>query len=86
MEKTNVSITSDFVESIIKANHIFNNLSLTSKPYVIKASPKSNMEIVWIDIWNAQSGQKTKNLINRYFNIGSYITTIHSANMNPSVP
>jgi len=31
MENTNVLITSDFVESIIKVNHIFNNLLLTSK-------------------------------------------------------
>jgi len=30
LENTNVSITSDFVESIIK--YIFNNLLLTSKP------------------------------------------------------
>ena len=32
MENANVFITSDFLESIIKANHIFNNLLLTSKP------------------------------------------------------
>ena len=85
MENTNVSITPDFIESVIKTNHIFNNLALISKPCVIKALPKSNMAIIWIDIWNAQSGQKFKGLINRYFNIRSYITTIHSANMNPSI-
>jgi len=31
MENTNILITPDFVESIIKVNHIFNNLLLTSK-------------------------------------------------------
>ena len=46
MENTNVPITSDFVESVIKANHIFNNLSLISKSCVIKTLPKSNMAIV----------------------------------------
>jgi len=50
MKNTNVPITSDFVESVIKANHIFNNLSLVSKPCVIKALSKSNMAIVWVDI------------------------------------
>ena len=46
MENTNVSITSDFVEFIIKVNHIFNNLLLTLKLQVIKALPKSDMAIV----------------------------------------
>ena len=85
MENTNVSITLDFVESVIKANHIFNNLSLISKSHVIKVLPKSDIVIVWLDIWDAQSGQKTKNLINRYFNIRRYITTIHGTNMNLSI-
>ena len=53
MENTNVPITSDFVESVIKANHIFNNLFLISKSYIIKASPKFDISIVWVDIWDA---------------------------------
>jgi len=32
MENTNISIMSDFIKSIIKSNHIFNNISLVSKP------------------------------------------------------
>ena len=85
MENTNVSITLDFVESVIKANHIFNNLSLISKSHVIKTLPNSDIVIVWLDIWDAQSEQKTKNLINRYFNIRRYITTIYGTNMNLSI-
>ena len=38
------------VETIIKQNHIFNNITLTSKPRVIKVSPKSDMAIIWINI------------------------------------
>ena len=38
------------IESILKQNHIFDNISLASKPRVIKVSPKSDMAIVWIDI------------------------------------
>jgi len=34
------------VENIIKQNHIFNNVTLASKPRVIKVSPKSDMAII----------------------------------------
>jgi len=70
------------MEKIIKENHIFNNVVLALRPRVIKVSLKSDMSIVWIDIWNVQSSIKTKNLINQCFNVGSYITTICGANMN----
>ena len=82
MENTNIPIMLDFIESIIKSNYIFNNLLLMSKHEVIKTLPKSDMAIVWMNIWNAQSGQNAKSLINRCFNVGSYIATIHSTNMN----
>ena len=74
------------IELILKQNHIFDNISLASKPRVIKVSPKSDMSIVWIDIWDIQSGSNAKMLINRCFNIRSYITTIQGANMNPGIP
>ena len=38
------------IETILQQNHIFDNVSLTSKPRIIKVSPKSDMAIVWIDI------------------------------------
>ena len=41
--------TSD-IELIIKQNHMFNNITLVSKPRIIKVSPKSDMAIVWINI------------------------------------
>ena len=50
MDSTNLSITSDAIESIIKSNYIFNNLTLASRPKVIKTSPESDMAIIWIDI------------------------------------
>ena len=85
LENSNILISSDFVKLVIKSNNIFNNLSLVLKPQVIKALPESDMVIVWIDIWDTQSGYKAKNLINRSFNVGSFIMTIHGANMNPGV-
>ena len=44
------------------------------------------MSIIWIDIWDFQSGKKAKCLINQCFNFGGYIATICSANMNLGVP
>ena len=78
-------LTSSDMESIIKQNQIFDNITLTSKLWVIKVSPKSDMSIIWINIWDVQSGSRAKGLINQYFNIGRYIVTIRGANMNSSV-
>ena len=39
-------LTSLDVKTILKQNHIFDNISLTSKPQIIKVSPKSDMAIV----------------------------------------
>ena len=79
-------LISNDIETILKQNHIFDNISLASKLRVIKVSPKSDMAIVWLDIWDVQSSVNTKMLINRCFNVRNYIATIQGANMNPSVP
>ena len=79
-------LTSSNVKKILKQNQIFNNVTLVSRPRVIKISPKLDMSIVWIDIWDVQSSSKAKMLINRCFNVGRYIMTIRGANMNPDVP
>ena len=86
MEGTNVSINFSFIEFIIQSTHIFNDMYLVSKPHIIKTSPKSDIVIIWINIWDVQSGTKAKCLINRCFNIGNYITTIWEANINSSIP
>ena len=78
-------LTSNDIENVLKQNHIFDNISLASKPRVIKVSPKSDMALVWIDIWDVQSSKNAKMLINRCFNVGNFITTIRGANMNPGV-
>ena len=85
MEDTNISINLSVIESITQFTHIFNNIYLVSKPHIIKVSSKSDMAIIWIDIWNAQSGTKVKCLINRCFNISNYIVIIWEANMNPGI-
>ena len=46
-------LNSSDVENTIKQNHIFNNVTLASRPRVIKVSLKLDMAIIWIDIWDA---------------------------------
>ena len=83
---SNEHLTPNNIENMIKQNQIFDNVVLISKLHIIKISPKSDMSIIWIDIWDAQSGSKAKYLINRYFNVGRFIMTIREANINLGVP
>ena len=76
MENTNMLVSSGIVKSILKINHIFNNIMIILKSCIIKTLPKSDMAIVWLDIWNIQSSSRAKSLINRCFNVESYIATI----------
>ena len=82
---SNIQILSDKVESILKANHIFNDIIFVSKPKIIKISPKSDIVIICINIWDTQNGSNVKKIINRHFNIGSFIAMVRGANMNPEV-
>ena len=40
------SISAEIIENISKTSHIFNNITLSSWPQVIKISPKSNIAII----------------------------------------
>ena len=76
IKDTNVSITSKVIEKVLQFMHIFNNVTLVSKPKIIKALSKLDIVVVLIDIWDVQSSAKAKSLINRYFNVGRYIATV----------
>jgi len=84
-EKTSNCILPDKIENILKNNHLFNDIVLASKLHIIKISPKANMAIIWIDIWNTQNESNAKKVINQRFNISSYIVTVQSTNMNPGI-
>ena len=43
-------ITSENVMDFMKHIDLFENISLATKPRIIKASPKSDMAIIWFDI------------------------------------
>ena len=51
-KQLNTCISPENIENILKNNHIFNNIILTSRPRVIKVSPKSDRDIIWIDTWD----------------------------------
>ena len=79
-------ITPDLIKGVLKDLHLFKNTVLASKPHIIKVSPKSDKAVVWMDIWDSQSGSCTKNIINCWFNVGQFIATVCRTNMNPGVP
>ena len=58
-------MTPDIIEGVLKDSHLFKDMILASKPHIIEASPKSDKAVVWVDIWDFQSGSCTKNIINQ---------------------
>ena len=70
LENINLSITFNIIKEVIKNTHIFNNIILVSCPYVIKTSPKLDITVIQVNIWDPQNGIKAKCFINRCFNIG----------------
>ena len=64
LNNTNLPITSKIIEKVIKETYIFNNIILVSKPRIIKTFSKSDITIVWIDIWDSQNKSKAKSIIN----------------------
>ena len=58
---------------------------LVSQPCIIKASPKSDIAVIWINIWDFQNDTKEKMLINRCFNISQHIVIIRGINMNSGI-
>ena len=73
---SSLSITQAQVESVIANTPIFEGVVLASHPYIMKASPSSDMSVIWIDIWDSQKGSKGKTLINRSFNFGRHTATV----------
>ena len=63
-------IIPDYIEGILKETYLFKNVVLASKLHVIKVSSKSDIVVVWMDIWDFQSSSLAKNIINHRFNVG----------------
>jgi len=78
-------ITQAQVESVIANTPIFEGVVLASRPRIMKASPSSDMSVIWIDIWDSQKGSKGKTLINRSFNFGRHTATVQETAMHPGI-
>ena len=61
IEGTDTAINSGVVKLIIKSTHIFKNIHIA---HVIKVLPKSDIAIIWINIWSFQNKSVAKTLIN----------------------
>ena len=57
-------ISSDIIKGILKKLYLFKDIILVLKLCIIKVSPKSDIVVIWVDIWDFQSGFITKNIIN----------------------
>ena len=64
---------------------VFEGVVLASCPHIMKASPSSDMSVIWFDIWDFQKGTKGKTLINCSFNFGCHTATIRGMAMHPGV-
>jgi len=60
VEGINLLISSDIIENIIKSTHTFNDITLASYLHIIKVSPKSDMAVIWVNIWDFQYSSKAK--------------------------
>ena len=78
-------IKTDRVENILSNTHLFNNVTLLSRPRIIRASKNSDMAVIWVNIWDSQNSTKAKTLINRSFNFGQHIATVCGTSMNPGI-
>ena len=46
-------LTLNFIKGVLKETYLFKDIVLALKPCIIKAFPKSNMVMVWVNIWDS---------------------------------
>ena len=83
--KTSLPITPAQVAEALSSSPLFEGVTLASMPRIMKASPSSDMSVIWIDIWDSQKGSKGKTLINCLFNFGRHTATVRGTTMHSGV-
>ena len=83
--KSSLPITFAQVEAALSNSPLFEGVSLASMPRIMKASPSSDMSVIWIDIWDSQKSSKGKSLINCSFNFERHTATVRGTAMHPGV-
>ena len=79
--KTFLSVTPAQVAEALSSSSLFENITLASMPCIMKASPSSDMSVIWIDIWDSQKGSKSKTLINCSFNFGCHTAIVRETSI-----
>ena len=51
--KTSLSVTPVQVAEALSSSPLFEGVTLASMPRIMKASPSSDMSVIWIDIWDS---------------------------------
>ena len=51
--KTSLPITPAQVAEALSSSPLFEGVTLASMPHIMKASPSSDMSVIWIDIWDS---------------------------------
>jgi len=85
VKTTNILVTSSLVKKVLKNTHIFNDIILVSKLWIIKAISNSDSAIIWINVWDLQSSSKAKTIINHSFIVRQYIVIIQSTNISSGI-
>ena len=75
---SSLSITPAQVVEALSSSPLFEGITLASMSCIMKASPSSDMSVIWIDIWNSQKSSKDKTLINHSFNFGCHTVMVKS--------
>ena len=83
--KSSLPITPAQVAEALSCSPLFESVTLASMPHIMKASPSSDMSVIWIDIWDSQKGSKGKTLINCSFNFERHTATVRGTAMHPGV-
>ncbi|KXN84361.1 hypothetical protein AN958_12694 [Leucoagaricus sp. SymC.cos] len=78
-------LTADDVLYVMNRNPLFENITLASPPRVMRATPHSDMAIIWFDIWDSQNGTNAKLLTNCSFNFDKDVAVIRACNMHPGI-
>ena len=66
---SSLPITQAQVEAVIANTFVFKGVVLASHPHIMKASPSSDMSVIWIDIWDFQREPRTRPLLTVYLTL-----------------
>jgi len=82
---SSLSITPAQVAEALSSSPLFEGITLASMHCIMKASPSSDMSVIWIDIWDSQKSSKDKTLINHSFNFECHTVMVKGTAMYSGV-